>query len=189
MVNLSTCLWYFLFLSSKIWKIYILFILEYRSFVSSGVFFPRYFILFYMVVSGIVSGFVGGTSSKKPIHQCRRHKRQGSIPGLGGSPGGGTATHSSILGWTFPWTEELGRLKSMGSQRVRHDWSNLGWMHGIVSLIALSDLLFLVHRNIIGFCVLILYPENLLNLLIKSSSFLVSSLEFSIYSIMSSSNS
>ena len=33
----------------------------------------------------------------------------------------GTATHSSILGWRIPWTEELGRLRSMGSQRVGHD--------------------------------------------------------------------
>ena len=28
------------------------------------------------------------------------------------------ATHSSILAWRFPWTEELGRLQSMESQRV-----------------------------------------------------------------------
>ena len=31
------------------------------------------------------------------------------------------ATHSSILAWTIPWTEEPGRQQSMGSQRVRHD--------------------------------------------------------------------
>ena len=31
------------------------------------------------------------------------------------------ATHSSILAWKIPWTEEPGRLQSMGSQRVRHD--------------------------------------------------------------------
>ena len=31
------------------------------------------------------------------------------------------ATHSSILAWIIPWTEELGRLQSMGSQRVRHN--------------------------------------------------------------------
>ena len=31
------------------------------------------------------------------------------------------ATHSSILAWKFPWTEEPGRLQSMGLQRVRHD--------------------------------------------------------------------
>ena len=29
--------------------------------------------------------------------------------------------HSSILAWRIPWTEEAGRLRSMGSQRVRHD--------------------------------------------------------------------
>ena len=31
------------------------------------------------------------------------------------------ATHSSILAWRIPWTEEPGRLESKGSQRVRHD--------------------------------------------------------------------
>ena len=31
------------------------------------------------------------------------------------------ATQSSILAWRIPWTEEPGRLQSMGSQRVRHD--------------------------------------------------------------------
>ena len=32
----------------------------------------------------------------------------------------GTATHSSMLAWEIPWTEEPGGLQSMGSQRVRH---------------------------------------------------------------------
>ena len=31
------------------------------------------------------------------------------------------ATHSSILAWRIPWTEELGGLQSMGLQRVGHD--------------------------------------------------------------------
>ena len=31
------------------------------------------------------------------------------------------ATHSSTLAWKIPWIEELGRLQSMGSQRVGHD--------------------------------------------------------------------
>ena len=31
------------------------------------------------------------------------------------------ATHSSSLAWEIPWTEEPGRLESMGSQRVRQD--------------------------------------------------------------------
>ena len=30
-------------------------------------------------------------------------------------------THSSILAWRIPWTEESGKLQSMGLQRVRHD--------------------------------------------------------------------
>ena len=33
----------------------------------------------------------------------------------------GMATHSSILAWEIPWTEEPGRLQSIGSQRVGHD--------------------------------------------------------------------
>ena len=33
----------------------------------------------------------------------------------------GMATHSSVLAWRILWTEEPGRLQSMGSQRVRHD--------------------------------------------------------------------
>ena len=32
------------------------------------------------------------------------------------------APHSSTLAWKIPWTEEPGRLQSMGSQRVGHDW-------------------------------------------------------------------
>ena len=32
------------------------------------------------------------------------------------------ATHSCTLAWKISWTEEPGRLQSMGSQRVRHDW-------------------------------------------------------------------
>ena len=32
------------------------------------------------------------------------------------------ATHSNILAWRIPWTEEPGRLQSMESQRVRHSW-------------------------------------------------------------------
>ena len=33
-------------------------------------------------------------------------------------------THSRILAWKISWTEELGRLQSMGSQRVIHDWAH-----------------------------------------------------------------
>ena len=44
-----------------------------------------------------------------------------SIPGSGDPLEKGMATHSSILTWRIPWTEEHGGLQSMGSQRVGHD--------------------------------------------------------------------
>ena len=34
----------------------------------------------------------------------------------------GMGTHSSILAWRIPWTEEPGGLQSVGSQRVAHNW-------------------------------------------------------------------
>ena len=37
----------------------------------------------------------------------------------------GVATHSSILAWRIPWTEEPGGLQSMGFQRVGRDWAHL----------------------------------------------------------------
>ena len=43
-----------------------------------------------------------------------------SVPGSGRSPVEGVATHSSILAWRVPWTEEPGRLWSIGSQNVGH---------------------------------------------------------------------
>ena len=45
----------------------------------------------------------------------------GSFPGSGRSPGEGKATHCSILAWRIQWTEEPGRLQSIGSQRVGHN--------------------------------------------------------------------
>ena len=41
----------------------------------------------------------------------------------------GMATHSSILAWRIPWTEELFGLQSMGSQRVGHDWVTFISLH------------------------------------------------------------
>ena len=54
------------------------------------------------------------------------------------------ATHSSILTWRIPWTEEPGGLQSTGSPRVRHDWetslslSGLWW--GLSSIIVNSTI-------------------------------------------------
>ena len=51
--------------------------------------------------------------------------RETQVPSLGqeGSLQKEVATHSSILAWKNPWLEEPGRVQSMGSQGVRHDWA------------------------------------------------------------------
>ena len=59
-----------------------------------------------------------------PINVCQQENHEESSHGC--SPGEkGMATHSSILAWRIPGTEEPGGLPSMGSHRVGRDWSNL----------------------------------------------------------------
>ena len=48
----------------------------------------------------------------------------GSVSGLGGSPGVGNDTYSSILAWKSPWAWEPGGLQSRGPQRAGHDWAH-----------------------------------------------------------------
>ena len=43
----------------------------------------------------------------------------------------GIATHSSILAWSIPWTEEPDRLQSIGLQRVGHDLATKPTLFGI----------------------------------------------------------
>ena len=63
-------------------------------------------------------GFPGGSAGKESA--CNAGDL-GLIPGWEDPLEKGTATHSSILTWKIPWTEEPGGLSSMGSQRVGHD--------------------------------------------------------------------
>ena len=60
---------------------------------------------------------------KEPTCQCSRHKDVSSIPGWGRSSGEGNGNPLQFLAWRIPWTEEPGRLQSMGSQsRTRLTW-------------------------------------------------------------------
>ena len=63
-------------------------------------------------------GFPGGSEGKASACDAGD---PGSIPGSEDPPEKEMATHSSILAWRIPWTEEPGGLQSTGSQRVRHD--------------------------------------------------------------------
>ena len=48
-------------------------------------------------------------------------REAGSVPGSGRCPEGGMATHPSILAWRIPWTEGLGEVQSIESQRGRQN--------------------------------------------------------------------
>ena len=63
--------------------------------------------------------FLGGSAEKNPPAM---QETEVQSPGREDPLEKGMATHSSVLAWRTPWTEEPGGLQSMGSQRVRHDW-------------------------------------------------------------------
>ena len=71
-------------------------------------------------------GFPDDSDGKKYAWNA---EHMGLIPGLERSLGWkdpmeeGMVTHSSILAWRIPWTEEPGGLPSIGLQRVGHDWA------------------------------------------------------------------
>ena len=130
-----------------------------------------------------VQGLPGGTSGKEPTWWCRRHKGGGFSPWVGKIPlEEGMAIQSSVLAWRIPWTEEPGRLQSMGSQRVRHNWSDLARMYWEKPPKS-CRLLFLTLRdcsNVRGEILLLLY--YLIHTKMKESKWFVpnkSALEFS----------
>ena len=65
-----------------------------------------------MISSAISDYFPGGSDGKAFVYNAGD---------LGSIPGKGMAIHSSTIAWKTPWTEEPGRLQSMGSLRVGHD--------------------------------------------------------------------
>ena len=63
-------------------------------------------------------GELDGSDRKESSYNA---EDSGSIPGLGRSLEKEMATHSGILSWRIPWTEEPGGLQSMGLQTVGHN--------------------------------------------------------------------
>ena len=66
----------------------------------------------------VFKGFPSGSDGKESA--CNAED-PGRMPGWGRSPGEGNATHSSILAWRIPWTEKMGRLQSMGLERIGYN--------------------------------------------------------------------
>ena len=120
-------------------------------------------------------GFPGGTSGKEPTCQGRRHKRCKFDPWVGKTTGGGLGNPLHLPGKSQ--TEEPGRLQSVGSQRARHDWSNIACMH-LYSLIEFYSFTFYLVLNPLTtyFCLVcfIFYMDKELSLyyLLDSSFFL-----------------
>ena len=62
---------------------------------------------------------VGGAVGKESTCQCRRYKRSRFNPWVVGK----IPWRRKIFAWRIPWTEDRGRLQSIGSQRVGHNWA------------------------------------------------------------------
>ena len=99
-------------------------------------------------------GFPGGASGKEPAGQCRGWTRCGFDPWVGKIPlEEDMTTYFSMLAWRILQSEEPGGLQSMGSQRVRQDWSNLAHKHthrGSIWRILILGRKFISHGRFLG---------------------------------------
>ena len=66
---------------------------------------------------------LSGSVVKESICNVEDEGHTGLIPGQEDPLKEEMVTHSNILAWKIPWTEEPGSLQSMGLQRVRYDWA------------------------------------------------------------------
>ena len=95
-------------------------------------------------------GFPGGSGGKESACSAGNLSL---IPGLGRSLEKEVATHSSILAWRIPQTEEPGWLQSIGSQRVGHYWETFTFCLIIfcMNLLVLQNFLFSFLQSICTF--------------------------------------
>ena len=81
----------------------------------------------------------------------------------------GMATHSSILAWRIPWTEEPGGLQSMGSKRVGHNWPHFWillfyWVLRIFSIFwVLISIEQMIYKYFLPFCGLPFHPVDIVS--------------------------
>ena len=71
--------------------------------------------------------------------KARGISNMGTIPGWGGSPGGGHGNPLQYSCLENPWTEEPGGLPSIGPQRVGHNWSAYTHTHTLLLLLLFSN--------------------------------------------------
>ena len=76
-----------------------------------------------------MSGFLGRSVVKSPSVMLEQQEMRVQSLGREDLLEKGMATHCSILAWRSPWTEDLGGLQSIGSQRVGRDLSDLARTH------------------------------------------------------------
>ena len=83
----------------------------------------------------IFLGFPGGSAVKNLL--AMQEPQETKVWSLGQEDPleEGMVTHSSILVWRIPWTEEPGELLSMGLERVGHNWNDLTHMQNHISLL------------------------------------------------------
>ena len=98
-------------------------------------------------------GFPGGSAGKESA--CNEETWIRSL-GWEDSREKGKATHSRILAWRIPWTEESGKLQSMGSQRVRQDGATN------------TFITFMAHPNLFLASDIFLLPFSSINILLIS---------------------
>ena len=82
-----------------------------------------------------LGSFLGGLVVKNLSAMQEKQEMRVQSPGWENHLEKDKAIHSSILAWRIPWTEESGRLQSIESQRVEHDWSDLASMHSLLTML------------------------------------------------------
>ena len=97
--------------------------------------YPKYRYRCIHSVCACAKGFADGTNCKEPGCQCKRHKRHSLDPYLKRFPWRRKWQPTPLLlPGISPWTEEPGRLQSIGSKRVGHNGSDIHSVNTIIIL-------------------------------------------------------